>query len=613
MKKTGTFKKVLSFVLSVVMLMSMGSVLSFAQEYAFAYYFANEEMTQLYISGFSGTVPEDGYVVIPDTINDCEVVGIAENSFVSIAGLVGVVVPYSVDYIDVNAFVNCGDVALIYPDEYEELVGSFDSETWYEEHEQDYIISGTTLVGYKGTDTIVAVPYNCTAIADGAFKNNTEITALYIEKELVSIGESAFEGCTSLETVIAGDGAGSIQIGSNAFKGTPWLENFPSNFVVLGTTLVKYKGNESSVSIPNVLTAIADGAFFADETTDNIAFRVKVPVTVELFGGDECFYLYKSITDVYPDIVVYEGSDAEAYCKKMGLKYTLAALPADVDNDGTVTAADARYVLRVSAKLESPVLIEETMEVADVTGDSQLNSSDARLILRISAKLDDYLADELLTMPRTSYEILLAASTALSLAKGYGASYSKYAYQEITASDMNTNSKTYFDKFKSELTSSKKAVTETYAHDSQESKDNLFDITLIDSDKIESYDCIIEDGYYILKITLKDEQVNVDEPDGDTYTEQMFPVVKATHYVKEVKGKYWADNIDDWSMTYRDCTLEMKVNIATRRIANISLDMNYDFEVSGKIMGIKISGSNGNATATRTDVLRYSNFSYYAL
>lgn len=607
MKSFKIHRRILSFILSAVMLLSVGSVAAFAEDYSFTYYFANEAMTEIYITGFRGTVPEDGVVIIPDAVNDFTVIGIAEYAFKNIEELEGVVVPDDIAYIDENAFFGCGPIDVVYKSNYED--SGFDSSDRFEDHEQDFIISGTTLVGYKGEDSIVAIPYNCSAVADGAFKNNTNITAVYFEKELKKIGESAFEGCTNLASVVAGDGAGSIEIGRNAFKGTAWINNYPGAFVVLGTTFVKYKGDSESVSIPNVITSIAGGAFEYDDLTTSVAFRVKVPSSVNIFG-EECFFLYDSITAVYPNVVVYGGSAAETYCEDSGIKYSISGLPGDVDSDGKVTAKDARYVLRVAAKLEKPVSDADILDLADISGNNKIAAEDARLILRIAAKLDKYSAEELLSMPRTDYELLLYAATSISLAKAYGCSYSKFAYQEVPVLDMNLNSKTYFGKFVDELTPADKATTVTFSHDSQEAIDNLYDITLIDSEKIESFSCVIQDGCYLISFTLKDEAADMNNPDGDTFTQKVFPVVKASHYVNEIKGKYWSSNVSG-SMLYRDCTLEMQVDIATGMIQNMTYTMNYDFEISGKILGIGIKGDNGPATATRTDVIKYNNFSYF--
>lgn len=55
----------------------------------------------------------------------------------------------------------------------------------------------------------------------------------------------------------------------------------------------------------------------------------------------------------------------------------------DVNNDGKVTAADARKILRVSAKLE--VLSGQAAKNADIDGDGDTDAADARDALRIAS------------------------------------------------------------------------------------------------------------------------------------------------------------------------------------------------------------------------------------
>ena len=60
----------------------------------------------------------------------------------------------------------------------------------------------------------------------------------------------------------------------------------------------------------------------------------------------------------------------------------------DANADGQITAADARIILRISAKLEKPENYNVSFEVFDITKDGNINAADARKALRISAKLE---------------------------------------------------------------------------------------------------------------------------------------------------------------------------------------------------------------------------------
>lgn len=60
----------------------------------------------------------------------------------------------------------------------------------------------------------------------------------------------------------------------------------------------------------------------------------------------------------------------------------------DVDGNGKITAADARSVLRVAARLE--VFSDEQAAVADVDNSGDITASDARVILRVAAGIEAF-------------------------------------------------------------------------------------------------------------------------------------------------------------------------------------------------------------------------------
>lgn len=63
-----------------------------------------------------------------------------------------------------------------------------------------------------------------------------------------------------------------------------------------------------------------------------------------------------------------------------------AIIYGDADGDGTVTAADARAVLRFAVALDP--YTDAQKKISDVDGDGNITSADARLILRYAVKLD---------------------------------------------------------------------------------------------------------------------------------------------------------------------------------------------------------------------------------
>lgn len=69
-------------------------------------------------------------------------------------------------------------------------------------------------------------------------------------------------------------------------------------------------------------------------------------------------------------------------------KLAPAYITGDVNNDGKITAADARLALRLSAGLETLEKLDVTIAVVDYNGDNKITAADARKILRRAAGLE---------------------------------------------------------------------------------------------------------------------------------------------------------------------------------------------------------------------------------
>lgn len=68
--------------------------------------------------------------------------------------------------------------------------------------EEDFVLSGTTLTSYTGTDEEVIVPEGVTRIGRDAFKNNTAIRRVVLPESCDYIQYAIFSTCTSLEEVV---------------------------------------------------------------------------------------------------------------------------------------------------------------------------------------------------------------------------------------------------------------------------------------------------------------------------------------------------------------------------------------------------------------------------
>lgn len=85
---------------------------------------------------------------------------------------------------------------------------------------------------------------------------------------------------------------------------------------------------------------------------------------------------------------VFAEAPADETCKYWG----------DMDEDGKVTSADARLVLRYSVGLQDNPegYTEDVLYKCDIDQDGKISSSDARSVLRLSVGLDEFPAHELL-------------------------------------------------------------------------------------------------------------------------------------------------------------------------------------------------------------------------
>ena len=83
---------------------------------------------------------------------------------------------------------------------------------------------------------------------------------------------------------------------------------------------------------------------------------------------------------------------------------TLALEPGDMDGDAKVTAKDARFVLRLSARLETASDAQKAS--ADADEDGKITAKDARIILRVSAKLTTFEHEQAVAQKRKQLEAL---------------------------------------------------------------------------------------------------------------------------------------------------------------------------------------------------------------
>lgn len=530
------------------------------------------------------------------------------------------------------------------------MKSALDTTLWYEkcgaEKNPDFVMLGTTLVAYKGTDKEVTLPLNVTAIGGGAFADNSDIEKLVITKYVDTIGEEAFKYCSSLSEIVFSDFGEITEVGSDAFVGTPYFDNYEGEFFIVGSILVKYKSDNKKayVRIPNTVTEIADNAFLGNYLTSDKGYTfvissITVPASVKELGKN-CLALAEvkksddgKESEFYsPRIYAYAGSAVIEALKKDGYLVNACYNLGDVDNDGDVDVADARLALRLAVKLD--LATDLTLGAADIDGDGLATVSDARTILRIAVGLEKYSAKDLLLMPTTEFEILHTYTKALKTVAKYNAGYTKAVASKVTA-DVNLQHK---DRLLGLVNTGAVNNTTKFEPDTQAALDNIDFCTLLNTDAIKSASCAVdEDDNYVITIVLKDVNDAKLTSDKKDYSEaeneisKVMPIVSGTSFYnafynsKDGFGQKWfrkwvPDNdktstpcVRYYSLDYTAPTVKATLDRETLKLSALELGVNYKFAVDGRMGGVDISSKGfkkGDATFDRLDTITYSEFTF---
>lgn len=244
-----------------------------------------------------------------------QLTSIGDGAFNWCESLESITIPASVTSIGEWAFVECYRLVEVwnlsklnitagsedngYVGYYAKRVETEPSESYVYTDENGYVIyydgKVKALINYTGNETKLTIPDDITELNCFALSDCYNITSVTFgeNSQLTSIGEGAFNGCESLESITIPDGVKSI--GNHAFAGCSALESItiPDSVLNIGDSAFEGCTALKSITIPGSVLSIGDNAF--KECT---ALKSAIIADGVTSIGDNAFYNCTSLVNV---------------------------------------------------------------------------------------------------------------------------------------------------------------------------------------------------------------------------------------------------------------------------------------------------------------------------
>lgn len=184
----------------------------------------------------------------------------------------------------------------------------------------DFIVDENgVLVGYSGTAAELVIPTYINgkqiySIGDNAFKDNTNITSVALDKNITSIGADAFSGCTNLTTFTA---EGVTAIGDFSFYNCTALSTVKLPLITMVPMgAFKNAGSESEklVLTASAITEIGNEAFYGSSIQSLTLSKL---TTI----GEYSFANCRNLSAVTASGVTSIGVSAFENCEKLSSAY----------------------------------------------------------------------------------------------------------------------------------------------------------------------------------------------------------------------------------------------------------------------------------------------------
>ena len=309
------------------------------------------------------TPPNDGDLVIPDTLGGYPVTRIGNGAFVRCAGLTSVTIPDSVTSIGVGEFYGCtgltsvtignsvtsigwaafsdftGLTSITIPDSVTSIGSdAFDGTAWYNEQSDGDVYVGKFYYKYKGTmpkKTSIVIKDGTKGIAVAALNDCTGLTSITIPNSVTSIGGSAFENCTRLTQINwNAESVSDFSDDSNVFNdagtaGDGFDVVFGDNVKSIPAYAFYYCTGLTSIIIPDSVTSIDSCAFSGCYDLTSVTIGSVLKYIRNIFSGCNKIATLKGADSVerivggaLDDTVWYEDQPfGDVYIGKVYYKY----------------------------------------------------------------------------------------------------------------------------------------------------------------------------------------------------------------------------------------------------------------------------------------------------